>query len=194
MIEIGDIVVSRAVLESYFYCDYDKCKGICCVEGESGAPLGQHEAELLRRRLPRVEPWLSPEALEVIRQQGVSYLDKSGEEVTSIVHGKDCVFTTYTSEGGCLCALEKEAICNPRPNERFVKPISCRLYPIRVKRYRKFTMLNFDEWDICKDARLLGKEKGVRVFEFLRQPLIETFGTEFYEELCIAADYLQKNP
>lgn len=193
MIEIGDIVVSRAVLENYFYCDYDKCKGICCVEGESGAPLKGKEADLLRHRLARVSHLLSPEALEVIREQGVSYRDKAGEEVTSIVSGKDCVFTTYSPDGGCLCALEKERITNPNDRETFVKPISCRLYPIRVRQYRKFTMLNFDEWDICRDARILGKEKGVRVFEFLRQPLVETFGLQFYKELEIAADYLQQH-
>ena len=180
MIQIDDKIVSQDLFEVLFVCDYDTCKGECCVEGDSGAPLEPGEAEELRRCLPEVRHLLSPAALEVIEEQGVSYFDEDGDEVTSIVRGRDCVFTTYDEQGRCACALEKVYI---EGKTTFIKPISCQLYPVRLTKYPSFTAVNYHKWSICKCALKLGRKLQVPVYQFLRAPLIRAFGEEFYTQL-----------
>ena len=180
MIQIDDKIVSQDLFEVLFVCDYDTCKGECCVEGDSGAPLEPGEAEELRRCLPEVRHLLSPAALEVIEEQGVSYFDEDGDEVTSIVRGRDCVFTTYDEQGRCACALEK---VYTEGKTTFIKPISCQLYPVRLTKYPSFTAVNYHKWSICKCALKLGRKLQVPVYQFLRAPLIRAFGEEFYTQL-----------
>jgi hypothetical protein len=180
VIQIDDKIVSQDLFEVLFVCDYDTCKGECCVEGDSGAPLEPGEAEELRRCLPEVRHLLSPAALEVIEEQGVSYFDDDGDEVTSIVRGRDCVFTTYDEQGRCACALEK--VYN-EGKTTFIKPISCQLYPVRLTKYPSFTAVNYHKWSICKCALKLGRKLQVPVYQFLRAPLIRAFGEEFYAQL-----------
>ena len=188
MIQIDDKIVSQDLFDVLFVCDYDTCKGECCVEGDSGAPLEPGEAEELRRCLPEVRHLLSPAALEVIEEQGVSYFDEDGDEVTSIVRGRDCVFTTYDEQGRCACALEK--VYN-EGKTTFIKPISCQLYPVRLTKYPSFTAVNYHKWSICKCALKLGRKLQVPVYQFLRAPLIRAFGEEFYTQLEEVAALLQ---
>ncbi len=180
MIQIEDKIISRDLFEKRFICDYETCQGICCVEGDSGAPLEGQEPMMMRRLLPEVEPLLSEEALAIIKEKGISYIDESGDEVTQIVNGKDCVFTTYDEQGRCLCAFEK---LFREGKTSFLKPISCHLYPIRVHRYKYSVALNYDKWDICQCARILGEKKGVPVYKSLKEPIIRAFGASFYEEM-----------
>ena len=70
MIQIEDKIVSQDLFDVLFVCDYDTCKGECCVEGDSGAPLEEGEAEQLRQCLPHVRHLLSPAALKIIEEQG----------------------------------------------------------------------------------------------------------------------------
>lgn len=189
MIEIGDKIVSMDVFEVLFACDYEQCKGICCVEGDSGAPLEPGEAEMLRKYLPEVEHLLSSRAREVIAQQGVSYIDEEGDEVTSIVGGKDCVFTTYDERGNCLCAYEKMYY---EGKIDWIKPISCQLYPIRLTKYKDFTAVNYHKWSVCKCALKRGRKEGIPVYQFLKGPLIRTFGQEWYDQLEEAARLLKE--
>lgn len=188
MIEIEDKVVSLDVFEVMFSCDYEQCKGICCVEGDSGAPLEPGEADQLRRWLPEVRHLLSPRALEIIDAQGVSYLDEDGDEVTSIVDGKDCVFTTYDEQGGCRCAYEQIYYAG---KSDWIKPISCQLYPIRLTRYKDFTAVNYHKWSVCRPALRRGRATGVRVYQFLREPLIRAFGASWYSQLEAVAHQLE---
>lgn len=189
MIEIGDKIVSMDVFEVLFACDYEQCKGICCVEGDSGAPLEPGEAEMLRKYLPEVEHLLSSRAREVIAQQGVSYIDEEGDEVTSIVGGKDCVFTTYDERGNCLCAYEKMYY---EGKIDWIKPISCQLYPIRLTKYKDFTAVNYHKWSVCKCALKRGRKEGMPVYQFLKGPLIRAFGQEWYDQLQEAARLLKE--
>lgn len=189
MIEIGDKIVSMDVFEVLFACDYEQCKGICCVEGDSGAPLEPGEAEMLRKYLPEVEHLLSPRAREVIAQQGVSYIDEEGDEVTSIVGGKDCVFTTYDERGNCLCAYEKMYY---EGKIDWIKPISCQLYPIRLTKYKDFTAVNYHKWSVCKCALKRGRKEGMPVYQFLKGPLVRAFGQEWYDQLEEAARLLKE--
>ena len=189
MIQIEDTIVSLDVIERRFMCDLSQCRGACCIEGESGAPLEEGEAEQLRLALPVVWDELKEDAREVIRQQGVSYLDVEGDEVTSIVNGKDCVFTRYAADGTCHCALE-QAFREGRTT--FMKPISCRLYPVRVTQYRRFRAVNLHRWEVCRPAEILGEQLGIPAYRFLREPLISKFGTEWYTALEAAAEMVAR--
>ena len=189
MIQIEDTIVSLDVIERRFMCDLSQCRGACCIEGESGAPLEKGEAEQLRLALPVVWDELKEDAREVIRQQGVSYLDADGDEVTSIVNGRDCVFTRYTPDGTCHCALE-QAFREGRTT--FMKPISCRLYPVRITQYRRFRAVNLHRWEVCRPAEILGERLGIPAYRFLREPLISKFGAEWYTALEAAAEMVAR--
>ncbi len=185
--EVGGILLSSDILTEYFCCDYEKCKGICCVEGDAGAPVTLDEVTAIEEVVDTVWPDLSASAQSVIDKQGVAYTDKDGDLVTSIVRGKDCVFTCYDGDS-CLCALEKAYRSG---KTRFCKPISCALYPIREKRFKGGLIgLNYHRWDVCKDAREKGKALGLPVYQFLKEPLIRRFGEAWYKELCDVAALL----
>ncbi len=184
MIQIDDTLISFDLIERSFLCDISQCKGACCIEGDAGAPLEQNELPILRKILPAVWDDLSPKAQEVINRQGVAYIDETGDTVTSIVNEKDCVFTYYGADGICKCAIEK-AYREGRID--FYKPISCHLYPVRIKRYKTFTAVNYDRWSICKVAEVLGKKEKLPVYKFLKEPLIRQFGEDWYAQLDLTA-------
>jgi hypothetical protein len=139
--------------------------------------------------LDTVWPMLSASAQSVIDKQGVAYADRDGDMVTSIVRGKDCVFTCYDGDN-CLCALEKAYRCG---KTKFCKPISCALYPIREKNLGNGLIgLNYHRWEVCKDAVAKGKALDLPVYKFLKEPLIRRFGEAWYEELCEVAKLLEE--
>lgn len=189
IIQVGDVLLSPDIFTEHFCCDYEKCKGICCIEGDAGAPVTMDEIASIEESLGEVWSDLSASAQSVIDRQGVAYSDRDGDLVTSIVAGKDCVFTCYDGDK-CLCALEKA--CRSGKTS-FIKPISCALYPIREKRLSNgMVALNYHQWDVCKDARELGKKLNMPVWQFLKEPLIRRFGKEWYEELSLTAACLEE--
>lgn len=191
MIQIEDKVVSFEILEEYFACDYAVCRGACCVHGDAGPPATERECMSYQRHLSLLEPSLAPEACKVIHDQGVSYIDETGERVLSIVGGENCAFTLHpTPPTGVLCAIEWYA--SEHPEVRLVKPISCRLYPIRVRQFKHFSSLHYDRWEICEAAVRRGRELGVKVYQFVREPLIAAFGENFYHQLVEADRLLQE--
>ncbi len=180
MIQVGDVILSTECLTECFCCDLDACRGACCIEGEAGAPVTLDEVGELENVLDEVWPDLSATAQAVVDRQGVAYTDSDGDLVTSIVGGKDCAFTCY--EGGCcLCATEK-AFREGRT--AWCKPMSCSLYPIRERRLGNgLVALNYHRWAICRSAVRKGRELGLPVYRFLREPLIRRFGAAWYAEL-----------
>lgn len=189
MIQIKDTVLSDDIFEEYFICDLHKCKGACCVEGNSGAPLEQDELEKIKTILPEIWNDLSPQAQSLIQEQGIAYVDYDGELVTSIIKGRECVFTYFDERGICKCAIDK-AFREGRISVQ--KPVSCHLYPIRLHKYAAFTAVNYNSWSICKPATKFGREEGVKVYQFLKEPLIRKFGEEWYAEVCEAAKLLDE--
>lgn len=183
IIEIDDILVSSDIFTEEFCCDLDACKGNCCVEGDAGAPVTLDEIGGIEDALDTVWDDMSASAQAVVDKQGVAYTDRDGDLVTSIVGGKDCVFTCYEGDC-CLCALERAYRSG---KTGFCKPISCALYPIREKRLGNgMIALNYNRWDVCRDAVQKGRELHLPVYKFLKEPLIRRFGAEFYEKLCEA--------
>ena len=198
ILEIGGILISSDIITEFFCCDYDKCKGICCVEGDAGAPVTMDEIAEIEQAPDIVWGDLSASAQSVIDRQGVAYTDKDGDLVTNIVRGKECVFArSFTPDtspnrgslggGSCwLCMLER---AYREGKTRFCKPISCALYPIREKNFGNGLVgLNYNRWDVCKDAVVKGRQQQLRVYQFLKQPLIRRFGEAWYQELCEVAE------
>ena len=190
MLQIDDTIISLDLFDEKFVCDLASCKGECCIEGDAGAPLEHDEIKIIENLLPVIWDDLTEASKEVIKKQGVYYIDEDDEPVTSIVNGAECVFT-YTDENGiCKCAIEK-AFREGKTD--FYKPVSCHLYPVRLQKYNEFTAVNYHRWKICKAAEVLGRREKVRVYEFLKEPLIRRFGEKWYNDLCEAAEaYLKE--
>ena len=195
ILQVGDVLVSPDIITEKFCCDLDACKGECCIEGDAGAPVTMDEIMEIEDTLDEVWDELSASAQAVIDRQGVAYTDIEGDLVTSIVNGKDCVFTCYqdlkdvndghTIRHCCLCALEK---LYREGRTKFKKPLSCALYPIRAKLFGNGIYgINYKRWHICKAAIRKGEELNVRVYQFLKEPLIQSFGQQWYDELCSVA-------
>ena len=189
IVQVGNVLVSPDIFTEKFCCDLDKCKGQCCVEGDAGAPVTLDEIGGIEDSLDTVWKDMNASAQAVVDKQGVAYVDQEGDLVTSIVNGKDCVFTCYEN-GCCLCALERAFRAK---KTEFVKPISCALYPIRVKDFKNGTVgINYNRWDVCKDAVIKGREIDFPVYKFLEGPLKRRFGADWYKELCEVAEQVKK--
>lgn len=192
MIEIQNTLVSLDLIERYFLCDLDACKGQCCIDGDAGAPLAPGEADKIRELLPVIWNDLLPAGRRAIEEGGVSYTDVEGDEVTTLIDGGLCAFATTAPDGSWRCAIEnacREGRCD------FLKPVSCHLYPVRIKEYDSFTAVNLHRWKICKCAEVVGRAKGVRAYRFLEGPLRRRFGDAWYDELAFTAEeYLRQFP
>ena len=203
ILQVGDVLISSDLLTEEFCCDLSVCRGACCIEGDAGAPVTLDEVMEIEDCLDRMWGDLSASAQAVIDRQGVAYTDRDGDLVTSIVGGKDCVFTCYDTieadgtavDHCCLCALEKacrEKHHNNLPADTFVKPISCALYPIREKTFSDGTVaLNYHRWDICQCGREKGRQLHLPLYRFLEGPLVRRFGQAWYDELCTMANELR---
>lgn len=189
IIEIGDVLVSEDVVMEFFACDYPVCKGKCCIIGDSGAPLKEEELEPLEANYPIYSPLMREQGRATIDAKGLFEIDRDGDLVTPVVDGsEECAYCHFTADGSCMCAIERQ-FCAGKGT--FRKPISCSLYPIRVADLGGGRVgLNLHRWAICKEAYEKGRREGIRVYEFLRGPLTETFGQEFYSALAEAARML----
>lgn len=183
MIVVGNTIVSDDIADCRFGCDLACCKGACCVDGDSGAPLREEEVALLKAILPEVEPYMTSEGIAAVREQGVTVRDKDGDLGTPLINGSACAYITYGDNGCTLCAIEKAFRQATQNSElrtlNFPKPVSCHLYPIRVEDYGEFTAVNYHQWDICRCA----KGHGDPLYITLKEPLVRRFGNEWYEEL-----------
>lgn len=193
MFQIQNTLVTLDIVERFFCCDLEKCLGACCIEGDAGAPVTEAEVGEINRVLPEIERDMLPRAIDEVRDNGVAYRDPEGELVTTLLDGRNCAFSCYGHGGVCLCAIEKAR--REGRIDGFLKPISCSLYPLRVTEYKDFTAINYHRWEICRSAEQLGRRKGIRLYQFLKEPLIRRFGAEWYDELCANCElYLKEYP
>ena len=186
IIQIDDCLISSEIFTGFFACDYEKCRGCCCVIGDSGAPLEDCEVAAIERNYAVFSPLMSEKGRKTVSETGYSVVDADGDLVTPLVPGsEECVYTHFDENGNCFCSIEKKW-CEGAGD--FCKPISCRLYPIRVSELSGgLRALNLHRWEICKDAFIKGKKENIRVYQFLKDPIIHYFGEEFYEEMLAAA-------
>lgn len=180
MIQIGSTLVSEDLLEKEFVCNLSACKGACCVEGDSGAPLLESETGILEEINEIVMPYLRDEGKQAITEQGPWVIDDDGDLVTPLVNGKECAYVIFDEKGTTLCGIEKAW---NEGDVKFRKPVSCHLYPIRITEYNSFHAVNYDKWDICSDACALGEELNVPVYKFAREGLVRRYGEKWFEEL-----------
>ncbi|MEO9533768.1 MAG: DUF3109 family protein [Crocinitomicaceae bacterium] len=191
MIEIDDKLVSTEIFEKEFVCNLGACKGQCCIDGDDGAPLSIEEVDLLEEHIDAIKPFMTPEGRENVEKNGVFYMDRDNDPVTVLNKGKECSFVTKGADGIYKCTIEQ---AHKEGAIEFNKPISCHLYPIRVKEFRTFTSLNYDRWSICSDACKLGEELKVPVFKFLKEPITRAYGAQFYTDLEKIAEDLKNLP
>jgi len=189
ILQLDDKLIATQLFEKKFVCDLHACKGQCCIDGDAGAPLTQQEVIQIEEELERFIPYMRKEGIQAVTKSGVSYLDPAGEPVTMLVNDAECAFVYFDQNGTAKCAIERAYI---EGKTNFKKPISCHLYPIRIQKYNDFTALNYDEWEICKDACVLGEKLSVPVYKFLKEPIVRAWGQEFYDDLCAIEVELKK--
>lgn len=180
MFQLRKTIVSEDIIEKDFVCNLSACKGACCVQGEAGAPLEKDETKILEEIYPKVKPFLRKEGIEAIEKQGTWITSDFDELETPLVNGAECAYVTFDDKGTALCGIEEaynQGVIN------WKKPISCHLYPVRVKDYNEFSAVNYHKWQICDDACALGKELQVPVYKFVKEALIRKFGESWYIEL-----------
>lgn len=180
MFQLKKTIVSEEILQREFVCNLSACKGACCVDGEAGAPLEDKELELLKKGFESVKGFLRKEGLEAIEKQGLYTTNELGEHETPLIAGKDCAYVIYDEKGKALCGIEE---AHNQGAIDFKKPISCHLYPVRIRQYSEFAAVNYHQWEICDEACVLGKELQVPIYVFVKEALIRKFGEEWYGEL-----------
>ena len=180
MFQLGKTIVSESIIEKDFVCNLSACKGACCVDGDAGAPLDSEEIKILKDIYPKVKPFLRKEGIAVIEAQGTHVNTAFGDNETPLINGADCAYVIFDDKKTALCGIEE---AYNQGEISWKKPLSCHLYPIRVKDYSEFSAVNYDNWEICDDACALGKELQVPVYKFVKEALIRKFGEDWYAEL-----------
>lgn len=186
MIQVEDKIISLDIFEKYFVCDLNACKGACCVEGDSGAPLLPEEGKIIDKAYDKVKPYMRKEGILEIEKQGVAIYDIEGDLTTPLINNRECAFVFY-ERGVSKCAIEK-AYTEKKIN--FKKPISCHLFPIRIKEYADFDAVNYEDIKICKPACACGSKLEIPVYVFLKEALIRKYGEYWYRRLLAAAKLL----
>lgn len=180
MIIIQNTVISDDVRDNFFVCNLEACKGACCVEGDLGAPLAEDELQILEQEYDKIKPFLTEMGRAAIEQQGLYVKDWEDDYSTTTINDRECAYALYDERGILKCGIEQAYLAGATS---FKKPISCHLYPIRITKYEDFEALNYDRWTICNPACSFGAELGVRIYQFLKEPLIRKYGEDWYGEL-----------
>lgn len=189
MLQIDRALISFDILEKTFVCDLNACKGACCVEGDSGAPLEDEETQLIEDVYPTVKKYMTKEGIKTVEKEGTWVIDTDNDKVTPLINKQECAYTFKDDQGIIKCAIEKAFFNN---EITFRKPISCHLYPIRITKYNDFDAVNYESNKLCIPARICGEKHGVEIYKFVKDPLIRKYGEEWYTKLEIAVDELAK--
>ena len=189
MFQLGKTIVSEDILEKDFVCNLSACKGACCIDGDAGAPLDKSEAQVLKSIYPKIKPFLRKEGIEAIEEQGTHITTEENELETPLIDGADCAYVIFDEHKTALCAIEE---AYNQGDVDWKKPVSCHLYPVRVKDYSEFSAVNYHHWHICDDACQLGTELQVPVYKFVKEALIRKFGEDWYTELEKTAEKLKR--
>ncbi|MCZ4407845.1 DUF3109 family protein [Cryomorphaceae bacterium 1068] len=189
MIQIDNALLSEDLFSKKFVCDLSACKGACCVEGDSGAPLEAEEVSMLEDALEDIKPYMRQEGIDRVEETGVFTIDVDGEYVTPLVNDEECAFVSFDDNGTAKCSIEQ---AHREGKTDFLKPISCHLYPIRLTQLKDYIALNYHHWPICDPARSCGAKLDVKVFRFLKEPITRKFGREFFDKL-VEADKLMES-
>lgn len=180
MFQLGKTIVSEDIIKKDFMCNLSACKGACCIDGDAGAPLDENEAAMLVSIYPKVKPFLRQEGIAAIEAQGTYITTEDGELETPLINNADCAYVIFDEKKVALCGIEE---AYNQGEITWKKPVSCHLYPVRVQDYTEFSAVNYNKWDICDDACLLGESLQVPVYKFVKEALVRKFGEDWYLEL-----------
>ncbi|MBN2481263.1 MAG: DUF3109 family protein [Bacteroidales bacterium] len=189
MIDINNTIISRDVIICPFACNLSACRGACCVHGDSGAPLEEEESGILREIFPDILPFLRKEGIDTIHASGTSVTDCEGDIVTPLINNQECAYAIF-EKGIARCGIEKAYLAGA---VSFRKPVSCHLYPVRIRRYDTFYAVNYDRWEICEPAITHGQGTQTPLYRFVEKALIRKFGQEWFDQLVIVARKLEKD-
>ncbi len=187
MLALNNTLISEDILNNEFVCNLEACKGICCVEGDYGAPLEQSEIGIIEESLDEIKPYMNKANREKLENKGFYEQDPDGDMVTKCMGGKDCIFVRKESDGVYKCTIER-AWEDGKIN--FQKPVSCHLYPVRLEEDGPMTQLHYDKAEMCDPACTLGKSLQVPLYKFVKEALIRKFGEEWYNQLDSIAESL----
>jgi len=192
MIAIENTLISDEIFTEFFCCNLDACKGNCCVAGDAGAPLNEDEIQYLENHIDIIKPYLTEKGRETIENTGVFEIAPDNTAVTPLVDRAECAYLVFAENGIAECAIERAF---EDGKITYQKPISCHLYPIRISKVGEFDALNYERWTICNEARIAGKDKEIKVFQFLKTPLIRKYGSEWYKQATFAENeiFMKKN-
>lgn len=180
MLIVGNVLVSEELVDKCFCCNLEKCKGFCCVEGDSGAPIAPDEVADLEEYYPIFSKYMTEEGVAVVENGGTFVFDGDGSFDTPLVESNDACAYAYFENGTAKCAIEKSFRNGEIP---FRKPISCFLYPIRISKVGDYEALNYNQWNVCSSAVDNGNKNNIPIYKFLEEPLIQMYGEEWFEEL-----------
>lgn len=180
MFQLGKTIVSEEILEHDFVCNLSACKGACCIDGNAGAPVADDEIEILDDIYDKVKPFLRKDGIAAIEKQGTYVRGEDGEWETPLINDSECAYVTFSENGMAKCGIEE---AYNQGAISWKKPVSCHLYPVRVREYSELTAVNYHKWEICDSACALGEELKVPVYKFVKDALIRKFGTDWYTEL-----------
>jgi hypothetical protein len=192
MIAIENTLISDEIFTEFFCCNLDACKGSCCVAGDAGAPLNEDEIQYLENHIDIIKPYLTEKGRETIENTGVFEIASDNTPVTPLVDRAECAYLVFAENGIAECAIERAF---EDGKITYQKPISCHLYPIRISKVGEFDALNYERWTICNEARIEGKDKDIKIFQFLKTPLIRKYGSEWYKQAIFAENeiFMKKN-
>lgn len=188
MIIVENAIISEDIADRCFCCDIAQCHGMCCVEGDAGAPLEKTECEELTKIMPILRNYMTAEGIAEVERLGVSAVDETGAPCTPLVNNRECVYAVFEN-GVAMCAIEKAYLDK---KITFRKPVSCHLYPIRIEDYGEFQTVNYHVWDVCRSAVCNGEKQGTPLYIYLKEPLIRRFGKRWYNELVARCEEFNK--
>ncbi len=193
MIAIDNKLISDEIAEAKFVCDLHKCKGGCCEDGDAGAPLDIAELEELIKDYEIIKPYLTEDGIKEIEQHGKYTYNIDYGWVTQTIKGKMCAYGYRDKNGIIKCGIER-AYNDGKLEWR--KPLSCHLFPIRVRKSeldKNLEYINYEpRKDLCKAACKLGKKLKVPVYVFLKEAIIRKYGEQFYETLAATAKHIHE--
>lgn len=154
--------------------------------GDAGAPVSKNEIPVVNKAFRELKDELDFEAVEVAERNGVVLgTAKNGYEISCIDSG-ECIFVQKDENGVAKCAIQKAYY-----EGRFgwEKPVSCHLYPLRLKQIGGLEYANFEYIsELCSAACQRGEKEGIYLAEFLKDALTRRYGEEWYREfleVCI---------
>ena len=189
MFKVQGTILSEDIATAKFACNLSHCKGACCVVGDAGAPVSKGEIPVLEKVYEQLTDELRPRAREVVADKGLVWGNNQDGYELATTDGRECVFVSYTDDGVAHCAIQEAYI---KGEINWEKPLSCHLFPIRLKRIADFEFANFEYVpSLCASACVKGEQDGIYLSEFLKKPLIRRYGEEWFQEFEEACEEIR---